>query len=119
MTCPTRKNTEQVCMSIMELLTLLGLFANLTTLIISAMKYKILENLLLIHWKASTAALILTMLGFLVWFSEEIMELIFYSTYPGLFAQTFTGTISLLLVSSQMLFVYTFVKGGKTVVLAC
>ena len=105
-------------MSITELLTLLGLFTNLTALIVSAMKYKILENILLIHWKASTAGLILTMLGFLVWFTEEIMELIFLSTYEEVFAQAFTGTISILLISSQMLFAYAFVKGGKNVVLA-
>jgi hypothetical protein len=105
-------------MSVIEFLTIVGLFANLTALIISAMKYKILENMLLIHWKASTAGLILTMLGFLVWFSEEVMELIFFSTYQELFAQAFTGTISILLISSQTLFVYAFAKGGKKVVLA-
>jgi hypothetical protein len=82
------------------------------------MKYKILENILLIHWKASTAGLILTMLGFLVWFSEEIMELIFFSTYEEIFAQAFTVTISILLISSQMLFAYALFKGGKNVVLA-
>jgi hypothetical protein len=105
-------------MSIMELLVLLGLFTNLSVLIISAIRYKILENILLIHWKVSTVALILTMLGFLVWFSEEIMELIFFSTYDELFAQAFTVTISFLLISSQMLFAYVFTKGGKNVVLA-
>lgn len=104
-------------MSIIELLVLLGLFTNITVLMISAMKYKILENILLIHYKASTAGLILTILGFLVWFSEEIMELIFFSTFEELFAQVFTGTISILLISGQIVFVYAFVKGGKKVVL--
>lgn len=104
-------------MNITELLVVLGLFTNLSALIISAIRYKILENILLIHWKASTVALTLTMLGFLVWFSEEITELVFFSTYQELFAQAFTMTISFLLISSQMLFAYAFIKGGKNVVL--
>jgi len=102
-------------MTLAQLLTLLGLVANLIALVISIRKFDILENILLFHWKAVTAWLTFTMLSFLMWFSEEIVELFFFSTFKELFEQILYVTMLLLLICSQITFAYALLKGVRLV----
>jgi len=78
---------------------------------VSVRKFNILENVLLFHWRAITVGLIFTMLSFLMWFFEEILELFFFSAFEAFLEQTFYLMMLSFLICSQIAFAYVALKG--------
>jgi len=96
-----------------RILIVLGLCLNAVAILFAITKFRVLENLLLIHWTKLAAAIFLAMISFSVGFISEFLELFLPSVYEGFLEHSMNSLEVALMVCSLTIMLYTWLRVEK------
>ena len=93
---------------------ILGLCLDVVAIWFTTTKFRVLENVPLIHWTKFAAAIFLTILSFSIGFVSEAFELFAPSVYEGFFEQLMHSIELGLIACSLAIIMYMWLRVRET-----